>query len=81
MPASPEHSFGILLGFGVGSYTTKYTNQIGIQTTIRKDEIAYYPKCGIICNLSKHWKLFIIDAYHFTKIPMNDLRVGLMIGI
>ena len=81
MPASPKKTIGFILGFGAGKYTTTYTDEKQIQTTLQKDEIAYYPKLGLIFNLSKNFKLYVTDSYHLTKFPVNDLKIAISIGI
>jgi hypothetical protein len=81
MPASPKKAIGFLLGFGAGKYTTTFTDEKQTQTTLRKDEIAYYPKLGVIINISKYFKISITDSYHFANFPVNDFKVAISIGI
>lgn len=81
IPASPKHKIGILLGFGVGSYTTQYTDEQGIESILRENEIAYYPKAGIIIPLGKHLKFSLIDTYHLSITPMNDFFAILSLNI
>lgn len=81
IPASPNKELGLLIGFGVGRYTTKYSDKLISKVTLRENEMAYYPRLGIIFPAGKNWKFAIIDSYHFTKSPFNDIKIAIYLGI